>query len=833
MPSTNAHTPVWNIPTFAYIHASPNPVGVGQSVIVNFWLDKIFDGATVNNDWRFHNYNLTIIKPNGSLETQMFEYVPETGSNIYTHITPDQVGNYTLIFSFPGQAYNTYSHNAASAYVNDTYLASSAMTTLTVQQDPVSGSTTYPLPTEYWSRPIEGENYNWYTISSNWLGWPQIAQDIQPDGTAPNSPHIMWTKPLEFGGVVGGTNVGTNGMTYYTGLSYETKFNPVMIINGRLYYPIPKSGGGPAFNNGFACVDLRTGKPIFWQNTTMPTIAQIVDIEDMDQHGAIPNGYMYQSVSGTWIALDPLDGNWLFNITGVPSGTMAYGPSGELLVFTLNANAKTLTMWNSTAAIGAFSSPMNTWRPLGKVINASLTTAYSLNASLPWIGTPSTIDRVIQGDLVLGHTGLLPSSGGPMAGAVSSAPWTVWAINLNPSKGTVGSMLWTKTYDPLPGNVTITLNTASWPLPLDPTARVFCAGIKETFQWIGYNLDTGERLWGPLGYVKDDYEYYGQISGGPNTPKATAVYGNLYVAGYGGAIQAIDLKTGNLKWLYNNTESGSNTPFGHYPLFINLISDGKIYASSSGHGGGVEAPLYRDYRIRCINATDGTEMWTMLGWNTFTPYGANLVEPIYTADGYLTYLNIYDMQIYTLGKGPSAMTVEAPMTAATLGQSVVIRGTVIDIATGTKQDEQAARFPYGVPAVSDASMSDWMQYVYMQKPRPTNTVGVEVTLSVVDSNGNYREIGTTTSNDGTFSLNWKPDITGQYTVYASFAGSESYWPSHAMTYFAVDPAAPTPAPTEAPATPVSEMYFVPAIVGLFVFVAIIGVVIILVLRKRP
>ena len=66
-------------------------------------------------------------------------------------------------------------------------------------------------------------------------------------------------------------------------------------------------------------------------------------------------------------------------------------------------------------------------------------------------------------------------------------------------------------------------------------------------------------------------------------------------------------------------------------------------------------------------------------------------------------------------------------------------------------------------------------------------------MSVVDSNGNYR-IGTTTSNDGFFNLNWKPDIEGQYTVYASFVGSESYWPSHAITSFVVDSAAPTASP---------------------------------------
>ena len=46
--------------------------------------------------------------------------------------------------------------------------------------------------------------------------------------------------------------------------------------------------------------------------------------------------------------------------------------------------------------------------------------------------------------------------------------------------------------------------------------------------------------------MNDDDEDHRQISGGPNTPKATAVYGNLYVAGYGGAIQAINLKTGHI-----------------------------------------------------------------------------------------------------------------------------------------------------------------------------------------------------------------------------------------------------------------------------------------------
>ena len=192
------------------------------------------------------------------------------------------------------------------------------------------------------------------------------------------------------------------------------------------------------------------------------------------------------------------------------------------------------------------------------------------------------------------------------------------------------------------------------------------------------------------------------------------------------------------------------------------------------------------------------------------------------------------MQLYCFGKGPSSTTVTASPEVSTFGDSVLIKGTVMDTAAGTDQKEQAARFPNGVPCVSDASQSEWMEYVYMQKPRPTNATGVQVVLSVVDANGNYRDIGTTTSNDGFFAFTWKPDIAGQYNVYASFGGSESYWPSHALTAFAVDPAHPTLAPTEAPIQSAADMYFVPAIAGLFVLVIVVAIILaLLMLRKRP
>jgi len=116
-----------------------------------------------------------------------------------------------------------------------------------------------------------------------------------------------------------------------------------------------------------------------------------------------------------------------------------------------------------------------------------------------------------------------------------------------------------------------------------------------------------------------------------------------------------------------------------------------------------------------------------------------------------------------------------------------------------------------------------------------DTEGVQVTISVVDSNGNYREIGTATSNiDGFYSLNWKPDIEGKYTVYASFGGSNSYYPSHAVTAFIVDPSPATPTPTQTPVQSMTEQYFVPAVAGIIIAIVIVGIVLaLLLIRKRP
>src|SRR3990172_6480068 len=171
VPLANAkHNPGWNIQTFAYVNAAPNPVGVGQKVDILIWVDKPRNSAALANAYRMHKYNLTIVdSDNAVVKSEIWENVIDTTSSQYYAWTPTVVGNYTLIFTFPDFKASDYPSSATES--NDTYLPSSASTILTVQEEPIPDPiTSYPLPQEYWTRPIYGENTDWWAISSNWLG---------------------------------------------------------------------------------------------------------------------------------------------------------------------------------------------------------------------------------------------------------------------------------------------------------------------------------------------------------------------------------------------------------------------------------------------------------------------------------------------------------------------------------------------------------------------------------------------------------------------------------------------------------------------------------------
>ena len=225
--------------------------------------------------------------------------------------------------------------------------------------------------------------------------------------------------------------------------------------------------------------------------------------------------------------------------------------------------------------------------------------------------------------------------------------------------------------------------------------------------------------------------------------------------------------------------AGGEGQFGeNHPTFMKIVADEKIYVIGDEHS--PTDPKERDKKIYAVDVETGDIIWEVAQWASPWSSGVAL------GDGILINLNTYDNRIYAFGKGPSETTITAPDIEVAFGDSVMIKGTVTDQSPGSM----------GTPAISDGDMDDWMEYVYMQFPIPANAKGVDVSIDVIDSNGNYRNIGTTTSDiSGAFGLAWVPDIPGQYTVIATFAGSESYGSSFAQTYMvvaeALDPTATT------------------------------------------
>ncbi len=835
LPTANAHDPPRIYATYPRVHVAPDPVGAGQEVIIVGMLNWALPGATIGNDIRFRNLVITITAPDGSKHVQEWDLAPDSGGSAFMTYTPTEPGIYTVLFEHRGQDGIGTIYDWGGVQDGNIWLASDATTTFTVVEEPVGTPLVVPLPTEYWTRPIEGQNTEWTTISSNWLAGAHMEDRWQKDGAAPRTPHVLWTKQIELGGIVGGTTIPDQ--TFYSGFSYETRFGDPMIISGILFYRAPLGHAGTG--GGFFAVDLRTGEEIWSRDDINPTKGQLFDFTSPNQHGTT-GGILYQTVGSTWRAYDAFTGKDIFTLTNVPGGTEVYdtthridylGPTveeetpvvrdGDITRYQLNYAGRWLAFWSLAKAVGVVSPVQTTegWRPNDQEIDAR--NGYLWNVTipdLPGVQSPNIVG-VIPSDLILGRSSDVTLTSLPRQ--LQADPWTMWALNLDPDRGQIGRLYWIRNYTALPGNKTIMLAHQ----PLDPVNRVWLMTEFETGDRYGYSIDNGNRLWGPVG--ADDIrpmQLYSSRQGFP-------AYGNLYVSGYGGEIFAYSTLNGSLLWKFNDTSTTAysvGTPWGLQPLHISAVADGVVYAFAGEHS--PNTPLYKGYRNFAIDAFTGEEIWSMFGWSA-SGLGTSLA-PIAIADGILVYLNAYDGRIYAVGKGPSATTVSIQNDVTTHGNKVLVKGSVIDTTVGTQQHEQTARFPNGVPAVSDANMSDWMEYVYMQKERPADVVGVEVIVSVLDPNNNCYEVGRTASDaSGFFKLTFEPLVPGEYTVIASFEGSESYWPSQAETALYVEEAPVVVEPTPSPA-PMTDTIVTGFGIAMIIAIVAIGLVIILMLRKR-
>jgi len=749
-----------NVTTYAYLSINPNPIALGEYTVINVWLEPIPPTA---NDV-FHGFMVTITKPDGTVETRGPLVSSPIGSQYFVY-TPDQVGSYTFKMTYPGET-----------FANGTFVYSASETpvsTLIVQQQQVPSWPETPLPTSYWARPINAANREWWRISGNWLirgynttyvqGPSDSGKGFNPYSQAPRSSHVVWTKELALGGLIGG-EYGTS--SFYNGLTYESKLTPPVIMDGKMYYRVYPSdfgyyqGVGGAWP-GTVCVDLRTGQEL-WRNMNMSLDAgQIFNYVSGNQMGGIP--YLWDlgtfgpfalfSVGPSilarpcsWHLYDANTGALIATFTNAlpvnfaTGGTVVYGKDGTMYVYFLNGAAGWLAMWNSTKALAkANFIPDIPGSHVGFLRNVPGT--YDWRNGVEWnVTVPKYMVMDATGPLFPAQQGV---TGDVLIAAVESRATSYMEIGYSL---TTGQQLWAH-------NLTIDEYTA---------ARAYGEGVYAGWNpnrrvWMGYDAQTGNRLWtsDPTDYPWGTYGLSGVIA-----------YGKLYVLSFDGSVHAFDLKTGKQVFkYYSGNDNYRETPYGTFPFYFGpIIADGVVFAGNGEHSPSI--PLYRGEKLHAFNAENGAPIWTLDGWH--------VIQAI--ADGYLVSYNAEDNRIYVFGKGQTATTVSVSSEVAPKGSSILIKGTVTDQSPGQP----------GTPAIADEDMSAWMNYLKRQQIIPANAKGVPVKLTAVASDGTVIDIGTVTSDaNGMFKKLWAPPAEGEYTVIATFEGSESYWPSHAETALGV------------------------------------------------
>jgi hypothetical protein len=876
LPVANAHTPAWQIQTWCYIGVSPDVVGVNQPVIIAFWINMVPPTANgaYGDRWSF---TANVVKPDGTNDTLgPFTSDPVGGS--YTIYTPTELGNYTIQAIFPGKIVNNQPNGVSpqmptqgAAYINDTYLSSvSEPVTLVVQQEPIPSYQETPLPSGYWTRPIYGANHLWGSIAGQWLGGGDrsslgLNSGINLYSTGPSTSHIVWAVPFWSGGTMGGGATVNFGSTqYYSGQQYENYGGPSIILDGKIYYTVNEPP-----REGWYCISLYTGETLYFRNTTgvssgnsgfggssgsipygAPAFGQLYDYESPNQHGGFPYLWITNTgVTGRWDMLDGHTGNYICSIANVTqstrrtdgttvttgaTGTSRNDNTGSICYYNLVNFGNTtnpqmyLQIWNTSQTVYWYNNASGSnvyweWRPyLNFTFDGNH--GFSLNASIPAV--QGSIRQVVTDQYIIGGT-----TGNITTNVGQNTQGNLWALNLDPTKGPLGSLLWNFTFTPPAGLGDTAYGGGGFGHDtafggLSAADGIFYYTNSMLRQYYVYSLNqtiTGKPQ-GTLLWTSDPVSQWGFYGLG------TTIYnGRLYnTNGYTGILIAFNATTGHIDWTWSAPSVGlGETPYTHTPLYVGSIADGKMYLFSSEHS--VNSPIRRDAKIYCVDLTNGTMLWSMTCWPSNDPISSS---PI-IADGRLVVADIQDTEIYCFAPGLSKTTVSAPQTAPALGEFVTITGTVTDdTPTGRHNVNGELDFALkGTPAISDADMDAWMEYMFHQRPIPTNAKGVEVTLDAIDPNNNYVHIGTVTSDiTGAYGFVWKPEVPGTYQIIATFAGSGAYSGSFAQTYMGVGEAPTTPAAPEYPQPIDNTMTILGVGIAMIIAVAIVGLML---LRKRP
>ncbi len=779
----NAQTSEMQIDTTAYLSISPGTVGLGQSVLINIWIVPATHVAR-----HLSGYTVTFTKPDGQQDViGPMSSFPGDATAWFSY-APDQVGTWKVKFTFPGDHLPALNVSATMFSAGGTLApayykpSETAEQTLIVQQEQVASWPASPLPTDYWTRPVSSENREWAEILGNYPynGYnPNPPENTNafasnygftPYVQGPVTSHIVWKRQGALGGILGGDygiqSIGSGEGTYAG--------TPRIIFLGRCYQAIQDAGGADVLQ----CYDLRTGE-LYWEisnpipgsqsffgyapgQLTGITLSRGMEVVSGATHSAVGQSSALISVGSSLVKINPWNGAITLNTTGM-AGTFYMDPY-VLSVQTINATAGNYRLIN--------------WTTAGSSTN--FTSRIMSNISWPF-SSLGTCD--FESNIAVSASPITPTELGSWYGS------TIAAASL-----TSGKLLW---------NVTSTDTIYSAGTGVADHGKFAVCMMNRI--WDCFDLQTGKQLW-----TSEKASYPWGWAWGYTVNSA---YGLIYGLSYAG-VYAYDWNTGKIAWNFAAPNVPFETPYnGSSFMSTAVIADGKMYVGNGEHS--PTNPLARGWKLWCLNATTGKEIWNITGGATA---GA-------IADGYLTADDRYDGYMYVYGKGPSTTTISAPQTVITQGQSVVLTGTVLDQSPAQQ----------GKACVSDDSMTAYMEYLHMQKPLPMSMAlkGVDVSLDAIDPNGNSVHIGDATSDvSGTYSFLWTPDIAGKYTIVATFAGTNSYGSSWAETAVGVvqKPASsPTPSQSVASQAPI-ELYFALSTIAIIIAIAIVGL---LMLRKRP
>jgi len=813
---------VKEIPTFIYLQLTPNPVGVNQEVYVIVFFSNPPPtagglGYAVTPGDRYENVTVEITKPDGTKD-KLGPAISDSVGGLYFVYKPTQVGEYIFQAFYPGEVLDGKSSlnpepgpTGRSLWGAKLLPSKSDPVTLTVREEPITPYVSPPLPNEYWTRPIYATNYEWAKVAGSWYGLraPAFAVtgmydamgNFNPYSTAPNTPHIVWTRPTHFGGQPGMPIEPNTESNYMTTSILVYYFEPI-ILNGILYFT--EFAGPTSQIVGWKAIDLRTGN-VLWSKSAgvsgkeVLRMGQILKYHSIQEFGcwaflwACPLPAFFAAPS-YFAIYDAYTGQFLANVTDIVNPSFLVDTEsrfvGTLLAWYTQGGR--LYKWNSTKLMMSNSFDKITIRPRGTY---KWSDGIEWSVPLPTIGNASIPFSVAA---VTPEVVLLRYARTPEMWLMMNLGWQVTAgIDAR-----TGQLLWGPKNQTLP-----TLHTIFMLCARD---GVYVLLDKDAFEAYGYSLLTGEKIWGPVKLQCNAMSHI-WVSG-------DIAYGKVFVWDYGGYVNCLDLKTGKLLWAFSRGSAGYDTPYGTYMIWgygTHSIADGKLFLFE---GKMYDPPMCPNLRLLAINVEDGSLVWSILF------HGGR--SPAAVADGMLVAWNCYDAQIYCFGRGPTETTVIVSPEVITKGDSVLIKGKVIDISPGAKQNGIVERFPKGLPAVADEDMKAWMEYVYMQQPKPDKVEGVKVKLYAIKENGESIYIGeekTDPLNDGIFSSIWTPSESGKYMITAIFEGSESYWRSHASVAVAVieAPEAPKIATAEQVGTLQSRIDFMQVISTVVMIIVIV------------